>query len=179
MKVIAAAVLSDRGELLPYTCQGSMQYCEEKASKTLAGWDRMKELGARVVQVWIVTEDEIWDKFTDGLSASEKRLVRYADAYEQVRLTEAKCRYCHKWWRSCNKSNHDDTKVLDRHMRRGGTAEKPIYCSGSSLPAKHERMPGWLKKALKKRERSLSSLTPGQSESLLDKKAAKPPVGGN
>lgn len=55
MKTIAAMVLSDRGELLPYTCQSTMSQCEEEAPKVLAAWDKMKELGARVVQVEITT----------------------------------------------------------------------------------------------------------------------------
>ena len=51
-------VLSDLGELLPYTCQSTMSQCEEEADRLLASWARMKELGARVVQVEIRTLDE-------------------------------------------------------------------------------------------------------------------------
>jgi len=58
MKRIAAMVMNERGELLPHTCQGSMDACEEEAPKVLAGWERMKELGFKVVQVEIRTLDE-------------------------------------------------------------------------------------------------------------------------
>ena len=58
MKRIAAMVLSDMGELLPYTCQSTMSQCEEEAARLLAAWERMKELGAKVVQVEIRTLDE-------------------------------------------------------------------------------------------------------------------------
>lgn len=57
MKLIAAMVLSDEGKLLPYTCQSSMSACEEEVAITLPGWQRMKELGAKVVQVEIRTLD--------------------------------------------------------------------------------------------------------------------------
>lgn len=59
MKRIAAVVMSDLGELLPYTCQSSMEQCEEEAPKVLAAWDKMKELGAKVVQVEITTLEEV------------------------------------------------------------------------------------------------------------------------
>jgi hypothetical protein len=51
---IAAMVLNDQGDLLPYTCQSTKERCEENAAETLPGWSRMKELGARVVQVQVV-----------------------------------------------------------------------------------------------------------------------------
>jgi len=53
MKRIAAMVLSDLGELIPHTCQSTMSLCEEEAPNVLAAWPKMKELGARVVQVEI------------------------------------------------------------------------------------------------------------------------------
>lgn len=56
-KRIAAMVLSDKGELLPYTCQNTMSQCEEEAPNILVGWDKMKELGAKVVQVEITILD--------------------------------------------------------------------------------------------------------------------------
>jgi hypothetical protein len=51
--MIAAMVMSDRGELLVYTCQSSKSACDEEADKVLAGWDEMKKRGAKVVQVEI------------------------------------------------------------------------------------------------------------------------------
>ena len=51
--MIAACVLSDLGELLAYTTQSTMSRCEEYAAETLPAWERMKELGAKVVQVEI------------------------------------------------------------------------------------------------------------------------------
>lgn len=53
MKQIAAMVLSDLGHLIPHTCRHTVQECEENASKELLAWDKMKELGAKVVQVEI------------------------------------------------------------------------------------------------------------------------------
>jgi hypothetical protein len=64
MKIIAAMVLSDKGELLPYTCQGTMEQCEEEAPNVFAGewtWNKLKELGAKVVQVEISTLEEVVD----------------------------------------------------------------------------------------------------------------------
>lgn len=55
MKRLAAMVLSDKGELLPYTCQSTMSQCEEEAPNVLAAWEEMKKLGAKVVQVEIST----------------------------------------------------------------------------------------------------------------------------
>lgn len=55
MKVIAAIVLNDLGQLLPYTCETTMEQCEERAAKTFPAWKKMKELGAKVVQVEIKT----------------------------------------------------------------------------------------------------------------------------
>jgi hypothetical protein len=59
MKRLAAMVLSDKGELLPYTCQSTISQCEEEAPNVLAAWERMKELGAKVVQVEIRILDEV------------------------------------------------------------------------------------------------------------------------
>ena len=59
MRELAAMVLSDQGKLLPFTCQRTMQQVEEEAPSLLADWGKMKELGAKVVQVEIVYEPEI------------------------------------------------------------------------------------------------------------------------
>lgn len=58
MKRLAAMVLNDKGELLPYTCQSTMSQCEENAEDILAGWEAMKKLGAKVVQVEVRTLDD-------------------------------------------------------------------------------------------------------------------------
>lgn len=60
MKRIAAMVLNDKGELLPYTCQSTMEQCEEEMPNIVTpwGWEQMKKLGAKVVQVEIRTLDE-------------------------------------------------------------------------------------------------------------------------
>lgn len=52
-KRIAAMVLSDEGVLLPETCRGNIEQCEEDAPNVLLGWEAMKKLGAKVVQVEI------------------------------------------------------------------------------------------------------------------------------
>lgn len=59
MKRIAAMVLNDLGDLLPYTCEGTMEQCEEKANElfTPQAWQKMKSFGAKVVQVEITTLD--------------------------------------------------------------------------------------------------------------------------
>lgn len=59
MKRIAAMVVNDMGDLLPYTCQSTMSQCEEEAALNILAWDKLKELGARVVQVEIRTLDEL------------------------------------------------------------------------------------------------------------------------
>jgi hypothetical protein len=56
--MIAACVLSDLSELLAYTTQSTMSRCEEYAAETLPAWERMKELGAKVVQIEIMTVEE-------------------------------------------------------------------------------------------------------------------------
>lgn len=53
-RTIGAVVKNDKGQLLPYTCQSTMSQCEEHAAKFFGvAWPRLKELGARVVQVEI------------------------------------------------------------------------------------------------------------------------------
>jgi hypothetical protein len=59
MKRIAAMVLSDLGQLIPHTCRSTISQCEEEADEELLAWEKMKELGAKVVQVEIRTLDEI------------------------------------------------------------------------------------------------------------------------
>jgi hypothetical protein len=51
---LAACLKNDKGELLPYTVQSTIQQCEEFCEKFFPAWERMKELGYKVVQVNIV-----------------------------------------------------------------------------------------------------------------------------
>lgn len=88
MKTIAAMVLSDRGELLPYTCQSTMSLCEEEAPNVLVAWDKMKMLGAKVVQVEITTLEEVvdprlkdWPASTE-ISLNKARNEGFACGYE-------------------------------------------------------------------------------------------------
>lgn len=53
LQVICGVVINDQGHILPYTCQATMDGCEEWCKENLAAWDRMKELGAKVVQAEI------------------------------------------------------------------------------------------------------------------------------
>lgn len=57
MKRIAAVVINDLGDMLPYTCETTMQQCEESAAEKFGeeAWEKMKSLGAKVVQVEIST----------------------------------------------------------------------------------------------------------------------------
>lgn len=56
---IAACVLNDQGDLLPYTCQSTKSQVEEWAAENLLAWDKLKELGCKIVQVEIkVVEPE-------------------------------------------------------------------------------------------------------------------------
>lgn len=59
MKRIAAVVINDLGDMLPYTCDTTMQACEENACERFGtvAWEQMKKLGAKVVQVEINTLD--------------------------------------------------------------------------------------------------------------------------
>ena len=52
---VAAAVLNDKGDILPYTTQSTVSQCEESARERWGeeAWGRLQELGARVIQVEI------------------------------------------------------------------------------------------------------------------------------
>jgi hypothetical protein len=78
MKLIAAMVLNDKGDLLPYTCQSTMEQCEEEAPKILLGWDAMKMLGAKVVQVEITTLEEVVDPRLKDWPASTEASMKKA-----------------------------------------------------------------------------------------------------
>lgn len=60
MKRIAAVVINDLGDMLPYTCDTTMQQCDESAAERFGeeAWEQMKKLGAKVVQVEITTLHE-------------------------------------------------------------------------------------------------------------------------
>ena len=58
MKTIGAAVLNDFGELLPYTVRSTKQECEANAKILFPAWEKMKELGCKVVQVEIINLEE-------------------------------------------------------------------------------------------------------------------------
>ena len=80
MKRIAAMVLNDKGDLLPYTCQSTMEQCEEEAPKILLGWDAMKMLGAKVVQVEITTLEEVVDpRLKDWPASTEASRKKASD----------------------------------------------------------------------------------------------------
>lgn len=55
-KTIAAVVVNDFGHILPYTVQGTVEQCEEKAIERWGEptWNRIKELGGKVVSCEIV-----------------------------------------------------------------------------------------------------------------------------
>ncbi len=52
----AAMVKNDNGDLLVWTCQPLVSQCEEEASRSFPAWERMKQLGAKVVRVRIVED---------------------------------------------------------------------------------------------------------------------------
>lgn len=56
---IAAMILNDHGDLLAYSCQSTHEQVEEWAQQNLPAWDKLKELGCKIVQVEIkVVEPE-------------------------------------------------------------------------------------------------------------------------
>jgi hypothetical protein len=57
---ICAVLVNDYGQILPYTCQPTMSQCEEFCSKFFPAWDRMKELGCKIVQaeIRLLTQDK-------------------------------------------------------------------------------------------------------------------------
>jgi hypothetical protein len=52
---LAAAVLNDKGDILPYTVQSTVSQCEERSVVRWGekAWKRLQEKGARVIQVEI------------------------------------------------------------------------------------------------------------------------------
>lgn len=53
---MAAVVVNDLGDILPYTVQGTISLCEEKAIEFFgqSTWEKLVSLGAKVVQCEIV-----------------------------------------------------------------------------------------------------------------------------
>lgn len=51
-KTIAAVVVNDRGDILPYTVQPTKDQCEEHAAEFFGNevWGKVKALGGRVAQ---------------------------------------------------------------------------------------------------------------------------------
>ena len=54
LETICAVVLNDKNQILPYTCQSTIQACDEWCDENLPGWEKMKKLGAKVVQSKII-----------------------------------------------------------------------------------------------------------------------------
>lgn len=86
MKTIAAMVLNDKGDLLPYTCRHCMEACEEEMPEVFTpyGWEQMKVLGAKVVQVEISTLEEVVDpRLKDWPASTEaSRQKAYREGWE-------------------------------------------------------------------------------------------------
>lgn len=78
MKRIAAMVMNDKGELLPYVCDSTKEQCEEKAASLFSTWDKMKELGAKVVQVQVEVIEEVIN------SELEKEFIEAEKAYNEA-----------------------------------------------------------------------------------------------
>lgn len=57
-ETICAVILNGLGEILPYTCASTKEACEEHAKETIVAWNRLKDLGAKVVQCKIVLLEE-------------------------------------------------------------------------------------------------------------------------
>jgi len=55
---LAACIRNDRGQLLPYTVQGTQSQVEEWAQENLA-WDKVKELGGKIISVYIVPIEDL------------------------------------------------------------------------------------------------------------------------
>lgn len=53
---LAACLKNDKGQLLPYTTQSTMSQCEEFCADFFPAWEKMKELGSKIVQVRIIEE---------------------------------------------------------------------------------------------------------------------------
>lgn len=58
-KTFGAVVVNDLGHILPYTVQGTVSQCEEKAIEMWGAktWEKLKEFGSKVVQCEIVLKD--------------------------------------------------------------------------------------------------------------------------
>jgi len=56
-KTVCAVLVNDLGDILPYTCQSTISQCEEWCEINFPAWDRMKELGNKIVQAEIVLID--------------------------------------------------------------------------------------------------------------------------
>jgi len=47
---LCAVVVNDYGDILPYTCQSSKDSCEEHCQELFPDWEKLKELGCKIVQ---------------------------------------------------------------------------------------------------------------------------------
>lgn len=56
-KRVCAVVVNNLGQILPWTCESTMEQAEERANREFAGWENLKKLGARVVQAEIVIDE--------------------------------------------------------------------------------------------------------------------------
>lgn len=55
---IAACVLNDQGVMLPYTARSTKEQVEEWAAEYYGpAWNRLKELGCRVVQIRMILDE--------------------------------------------------------------------------------------------------------------------------
>ena len=50
---ICAVLVNDKGDILPYTCQPTKSQCEEFCQEFFPAWEKMKELGCKIVQAEI------------------------------------------------------------------------------------------------------------------------------
>lgn len=71
--IICAVAISDKGEILPYTCMSTKDICEEFCKVSLPGWETMKQLGAKVVQATLAVEEE--DKFQQQTNTKVEHLI--------------------------------------------------------------------------------------------------------
>ena len=60
---IAAVLVNDKGQILPYTCKSTVQQVKEHCDQHMAGWERLSAIGCRIAQCEI-TVIEIFDKET-------------------------------------------------------------------------------------------------------------------
>ena len=56
-KILCAVVVDEHDNILSYTCQATKEQVEEWARENFCAWDKLKELGARVVQAELVVDE--------------------------------------------------------------------------------------------------------------------------